>query len=103
MIEPGGLTSEGAGQPSLSGAGLPGDDEVFMRLQPGALGQLSLGTYLGSPSLCVVHLLLVALSLWTGMRTKTKWSPGPGGDIATAVLRPSRFDSEYRPLDVCSD
>lgn len=25
MIEPGGLTSEGAGQPSLSGAGLPGD------------------------------------------------------------------------------
>lgn len=39
MIEPGGLTSEGAGQPGLSGAGLPGDDEVFMRLQPGALGQ----------------------------------------------------------------
>lgn len=39
MIEPCSLTSEGAGQPGFSGAGLAGNDHIFMSLQPGPLGQ----------------------------------------------------------------
>lgn len=41
---------------------------------------------MGSSSLCVVHLLSVALSLWAGMRTKTKCSPGPGVRVLGVAL-----------------
>lgn len=34
MIEPGGLTAKGAGEPGFSRAGLAGDDHMLMRLQP---------------------------------------------------------------------
>jgi hypothetical protein len=40
MIKPGGLSSEGTRQPGFARAGLPGDDEVFVGFQPGALRQL---------------------------------------------------------------
>lgn len=34
VIEPRGLTAEGAGEPGFSRAGLAGDDHILMRLQP---------------------------------------------------------------------
>ena len=40
----------------------------------------------GSSSLCVVHPLLATVSLWAGMRMKSKWSPGPGVKILGVAL-----------------
>ena len=40
----------------------------------------------GSSSFCVIHSLLAARSLWAGMRTKSKWSPGPGVKILGVAL-----------------
>ena len=40
MIKPGGLATEGTGQPCFAGSGQTGDDEVLMGFQPGALRQL---------------------------------------------------------------
>ncbi|WP_372431692.1 hypothetical protein [Rhizobium mongolense] len=45
--------------------------------------RLSLGSKLGSSSLCVVNKSLTVTPLWAGMRTKLKWSPGPVGAGAT--------------------
>jgi hypothetical protein len=39
-----------------------------------------------TPSLCVVHSLLARFWLWAGMRTKSKWSPGPGVKILGIAL-----------------
>ncbi|NTJ80875.1 hypothetical protein G6M50_24050 [Agrobacterium rhizogenes] len=38
---------------------------------------MSFCTESGSSLLCVVHPLLATVSLWAGIRTKSKWSPGP--------------------------
>ena len=40
----------------------------------------------GSSSLCVIHLPLAAVSLWAGMQSKSKWSPGPGVKILGIAL-----------------
>lgn len=41
---------------------------------------------MGSSSLFVVHLPLATGPLWAGMRTKSKWSPGPGVKILGVAL-----------------
>jgi transposase len=40
---------------------------------------------MGSSSLCVVNKSLVVTPLWAGMRTKSKWSPGPGIKVQSVV------------------
>ena len=47
---------------------------------------LTRSTVAGSSSLCVVHPLLATVSLWADMRTKSKWSPGPGVKILGVAL-----------------
>jgi hypothetical protein len=45
---------------------------------------------MGSFSICVVHPPLEMVSLWAGMRTKAKWSPGLGVKVLGVVLLPAK-------------
>lgn len=68
---------------SLSQTAMPQVARTF-RL-PNSQEHVSLSIYFESSSHCVVNRPLVMTPIWAGMRTKSKWSPGPGINVQSVV------------------